>query len=379
MSGRLFFGFSWLWLLLAITGCQHGRPHFYPLGIYGVPSTNDLAVLRETGFNLVSGPAEKSFLDAAQANGMKVLAAPHTSAGPQFSTPAAREAVKQFDGHPALWAWSLIDEPDLNRIPPEDVRRAQRFMKSLPARRPTALVLFKGSEALHYANIADITMIDRYPVPWLPLANFGQNVRQTRLALGRSKPMIAVIQAFDWTCYPELMGPETGLRPPHYEELRCMAYGALAQQATGLFFYAYDDGRWKLHEHPEVWQAVQRVVKEIRQRQPLFLAEHCWWPYDHHFQDWIHRFNAALESSITPCLLRVSKGAGEIPAGDYILAVNTTDQTHVYSLNSPVLPDGGLPVLEEGRQVQVDKHGLTDTFAPYAVHVYGPFTAAKKF
>jgi hypothetical protein len=252
-------------------------------------------------------------------------------------------------------------------------------MKSLPARRPTALVLFKGSEALHYANIADITMIDRYPVPWLPLANFGQNVRQTRLALGRSKPMIAVIQAFDWTCYPELMGPETGLRPPHYEELRCMAYGALAQQATGLFFYAYDDGRWKLHEHPEVWQAVQRVVKEIRQRQPLFLAEHCWWPYDHHFQDWIHRFNAALESSITPCLLHVSKGAGEIPAGDYILAVNTTDQTHVYSLNSPVLPDGGLPVLEEGRQVQVDKHGLTDTFAPYAVHVYGPFTAAKKF
>jgi hypothetical protein len=171
------------------------------------------------------------------------------------------------------------------------------------------------------------------------------------------------------------MGPEAGLRPPSYEELRCMAYGALAQQATGVFFYAYDDGRWKLREHPAVWQAVQRIVKEMQQRQPLFQAQHRWWPYDHHFQDWAHRFNGALESSITPALLHVAQGTREIPAGDYILAVNTTDQTHVYSLNSPVLPDGNLPVLGEAREVQVDKHGFTDIFAPYAVHVYGPFHA----
>ena len=275
MSGRLCFGFSWLWVLLAIAGCRHARPPVYPLGIYGVPSTNDLTVLREAGFNLVAGSADQSFLDAAEANGLQVLAAPHTSAGPQFSTQAARAAVKRFDEHPALWAWYLIDEPDLNRVPPGEVWRAHRFLKSLPARRPTALVLFKGSEALDFANIADITMIDRYPVPWLPLANFGQNVRQTRLALGRGKPMMAVIQAFDWSYFPELMGPETGLRPPSYEEMRCMAYGALAQQASGLFFYAFDDGRWKLREHPEVWQAVQRIVREIRQ-QPALVSGRAW-------------------------------------------------------------------------------------------------------
>ena len=45
---------------------------------------------------------------------------------------------------------------------------------------PTALVLFQGYEALDYGNISDILLIDRYPVPWLPLANFGQHVQMAR-------------------------------------------------------------------------------------------------------------------------------------------------------------------------------------------------------
>ena len=94
---------------------------FYPLGIYAVNSTNDYAMVRASGFNLITGPAEQSLLDAADAAGLKVLASPGTSAGPGFNLEAAARTVKAFDAHPALWAWYLVDEPDLQEIPPETV------------------------------------------------------------------------------------------------------------------------------------------------------------------------------------------------------------------------------------------------------------------
>ena len=108
----------------------------------------------------------------------------------------------------------LVDEPDLNAVAPEDVQRAHRYLKLLGARKPTALVLSQRGETLDYGNIADITMVDPYPVPWLPLANFPQHVRLARLALGKKKPLIAVIQAFDWSSYRTLLPDQTGLRAP---------------------------------------------------------------------------------------------------------------------------------------------------------------------
>ena len=366
--------------LLVGSGCQHGSPHFYPIGVYGVRSTNDLALLKQTGFNVVAGPARADFLQAARAQGLRVLASPGTSAGSSFNAAAARATVGQFDRDSALWAWYLIDEPDLNRVSPDEVRKAQAFIKSLRPHKPTALVLYQGSSALHYANIADITMIDRYPIPWLPLANFGQHVRMTRLALGPKKPLIAVVQAFNWRYYPELLQTDRELREPTYEEIRAMAYSALAQRADGLFFYAYDDGKWRIRDHPSTWEAVQKVVGEIHGRLPLFAAEHVWWPYQHEYAELSSRFNEALESSISPALLRVTQPNAAIPPGDYILTVNTTAKSHHYgvSLPQPVGPAETVPVLGENRAVAVEEGWIEDQFEPYQVHVYGPLPPGKK-
>ncbi|MBI5385251.1 MAG: hypothetical protein HZA90_11270 [Verrucomicrobia bacterium] len=357
---------------------------FYPLGLYGVNATNDLPIVKAAGFNLVTGPAERRYLDAAAAHGLKVLTPPDTAAGPEFDPARAQEAIRRFDRHPALWAWYLIDEPDFNQVPPEQVRQAQRFVKSLRPSKPTALVLFQGAQSRYYANLADITMIDRYPVPWLPLANFGQHVQMTRLALPARKPLVAVIQAFDWSSCPELLPGEANFRPPAFEEMRCMTYEALARGANGLFYFAYDSGAWKIREHPETWAALKRVVAEINDRRPLFQAEPRWWPKLHRFADSKRRFNAALESSVTSCLLRVRRGNGVVPAGDYVLAVNNTDQTHTYSFTLPPTPGvvgkavstsqavSRIGVLGEDREVPVQGGWVTDDFGPYAVRVFGP-------
>lgn len=359
-------------LALLLTGCANHTLRFYPIGIYGVPTTNELATVRKAGFNVVAGPPQKDYLDAARKLGMKVMASPGTAAGTGFNSAIARSKVSALDSHPALWAWYLVDEPDLHRVDPVLVENANRFLKNLPARKPTILVIYQGYTALDYANITDILMIDRYPIPWLPLANVAQHVQMTRLAIGKKKPLIAVIQAFDWSAYPQQLPGEKNLRAPSYEELRGMVYSALSKRANGLFFYAFEGGDWKIRDHPQVWEDTQQVVKEVRKRLPLFEAEHLWWPHHARFQDPSIRFNEALESSIAVSLLRVKQGNETIPAGDYILGVNTTDKHHVYSFTVPHIKIGVAEVLGENRLIPILHNWIKDEFDPYAVHVYGP-------
>jgi hypothetical protein len=365
-------------ILILNAGCQSQRSSFYPIGIYAVSRTNDLPIVRDAGFNLVVGTASEPYLEASSRLGLRVLASPGTSAGKDFSQSAAKETIAKFDNHPAVWAWYVSDEPDFNQVPPHEVVNAHRSVKRSNARKPTALVLYQGSSALHYANIADILMIDRYPIPWLPLANFPQHVRMARLALGPRKPLMAVIQVHDWSYYRDLLPDETNLRPPSYEELRAMTYCALAQRANGLFYYCFDDDRWKVTEHDGSWQALKQVIAEVKARLPLFEAEHLWWPNLQRFKNTATQYNAALESSVTPAFLRVANGNRTIPAGLYMLTVNNTDKKHDYSFYLPGAAITAIPVVAENRVVLTADGWINDQFEPYAIHVYGPLPATVK-
>jgi len=355
-------------------GCvssHSGKPPF-PIGIYGAHTPEDLAELRDAGFNFVVGPAETGFLDAAGRIGLKVLAAP----APGTNAPSAIQInsnLARFDRHFALAAWCVSDEPDLNLISPMETRRQTQRFRRAGARKPTALSLSQGYQALHYANLTDILMLNRYPVPWLPLANFGQHVEMARLAMGPERPLYAVIQAFDWSFYRESLSVETPLRPPSFEELRCMTYEALARGANGVFYYEFD-GRWKMRQHPATWDALKRVVAEVNDRRPLFEAEELWWAREHDFRDKRDRFNAALQSSVSSRLLHVPRGNATITPGDYILAVNNTPRELTYGCTVPGgSAEDAIPVLGEGRNVEPHNKWVWDGFGPYAVHVYGPF------
>jgi hypothetical protein len=284
------------------------------------------------------------------------------------------DTVRQFDAHPALWAWYLVDEPDLNQISPEQVRARAAAVKAYSPVKPTALVLCDGHSARDYGTFADITMLDRYPVPWLPLANFGQHVTLARAAVPPDRPLIAIIQAFDWNADRQNLPEEknTPLRPPTYAELRCMTYEALARGANGLFYFAFDMGGWKQLDHPETWVPLQRVVAEVNARQPLFRAEHVWWPVQAVFADPLKRFNAALESSVTLRLLRIDDGDADWPTGDYILAVNNTGLPQRCSFTLPPGKTAPVAAIGEDRQLAAPQGWLTDVFAPFGLHVYGP-------
>lgn len=364
-------------LALGTAGCRVARPAAYPIGLYSVGSVTNLAEIADAGFSLVAGPARRGFLDAAKANGIGVIASPGSSAGEHFNAAKVRSTVVKLDGHPALWSWYLIDEPDMHSVSPEKVKAAHRFVKRLGATKPTSLVLYQGDSAKWYGDIADITMVDRYPVPWLPLANFSQHIHKTRLATNAERPLIAVIQSFDWTAHQSMLPGEENLRPPTERELRSMTYSSLARGANGIFYYSYADMRLKERKYPELWKSLKRVVGEVRRREALFAAEHVWWPKAHHFDNQDTRFNAALEASVQSVLLQVKRGDGLLPPGHYILAVNTTSLPHTYRFRLPWETTGQVPVLEEGRHATTDGSWVVDRYAPFAVHVYGPLPAGK--
>jgi hypothetical protein len=354
-----------------LTGCHSPAPGFFPLGIYAAGSTNSLQEIRSAGFNLVTGPASREFLQAAERHQLHVLAAIPAIPGRSFSSSQIKSTVRRHDSNPNLWAWYVVDEPDLNGISPADVAQANRAVKRF-GRKPTALVLYSGSEALHYAPIPDIMMIDRYPVPWLPLANFSQHVRLARFAAGPKKPLIAVIQAFDWNYHPELLGNRPNLRVPTYEEIRCMTYSALAEGANGLFYYAYDDGKWRMSDHPETWDALRKVAGEVNQRLPLFTARHPWSGVYVTYSDWVSGWNESLNSAVTTALLEVNAGNSTVKKGRYVLSVNTTGRTLKFQVHLPITP-GSIEVFEEDRNLMLSDGVFSDEIGPYAVHIYGPF------
>lgn len=66
-----------------------------------------------------------------------------------------------------------------------------------------------------------------------------------------------------------------------------------------------------------------------------------------------------------------------MPVGDYLLCVNTTPIAQLFSFGVPAKGLEQMPVLGEARYVPVDSDWAMDDFAPYAVHIYGPFHATE--
>lgn len=368
-------------ITFAAAGCRQvpknsSSPDFYPLGIYGVKS-NDFGAVRAAGFNVVFGAPSLDVLETATRQGLRVVASPPALGKGDAASAANAVVARTADRHPGLWAWYLADEPELNRVSPAVLRERRAALRAAGANKPTAVVFYHASDAHHYAAESDIVMVDRYPVPWEPLAVAGAQWRLGRLTAGPAKPFIAVLQAFDWSAHKDLLPGEGNLRPPNRGELRCMVYQALAQGADGLFFYAFESGSWKLREHPATWQALQEVIGEVNDRRGLFKGERLWVPRAFNLGSGPERRNATLDASIAPVLLRVTVPSRTVPVGDYLLCVNTTPMPQFMGFGIPAKGLEQLPVLGEGRYVPVESDWAADDFAPYAVHIYGPFHATE--
>ena len=357
---------------LGLVNSVANESEFYPIGAYGVGSVEDLRFAKRIGLNTVRCGARKGLLDAAKDLGMKVLATPGTSAGEEFSREKAVRTVIEFDDHEALWSWYLVDEPSLNRVSPRHVREAYEWMKYSGAKKPISIVMYRSGRGDRYADFADMLLVDRYPIPWMPVANFVKHMNNGRLIVGDEKPLIPIIQTFNWENAGAVLDLDIPLRAPRYDELRCMTYCSLLKGADGLFFYSLEQGDWAIRDDPGQLASLRAVLEEVNERLPLFKGTHKWWPQYQRFGGPDNRFNEALDGTIASALIHVDEGNATVARGSYIVAANTTKKSIPYSTT---LPDGSaetIPVLGEDRSVHIEEGWLEDDFAPYSVRVYGP-------
>lgn len=256
-----------LLLLGASAGCAPDREaaaRRFPIGIYSVEDPGHLARLREDGFDTF-------FPDAHTREDLRGLAKEAKRLGMRMVLSPRRDAPSDQTHAWPVAAWYLQDEPDVNGVSVSELEKISDKTRAWDPSRPQTFVVGQGGAAKPYAHIADILMLDWYPVPHLPLDSVADHLDLALSYMPKGKPLWMVLQAFDWRDEPQKdpKKPRVGRFPDH-AEIRFMSYASVLHGAGGLFYFRLrrPSGR-TLFEYPEMWRAVSRVTREFKSLQPI--------------------------------------------------------------------------------------------------------------
>ena len=345
---------------------------FFPIGIYWV-FKDGIAELADYGFNLVfpypweidpvykeylnygMGVAYQEYLDEAEVYGVKTCffldeaerQIPIDIENYTIGYPDLFSMISPYLEHPAFLTYYLMDEPE-NHIPepwaePAYLQTLNDQLKAFDIHHPTMLINYAPNVFSLYSRIADILLLDLYPIPDFPIAVIGEYADAASGYTLGERPIWVTIQAFGNTVNHS--------RPPTPEELRCMTYLALVHGARGISFFRYSlpedrgDGPDDIHS-VEMWNELTTISGELKDLSPVLLSTDT----------------RALETEAVEARLFDSNGKL------YIIAVNTSalqvEETFLFGGNESI------PVLNEGRSITPDNESFTDTFDTHAVHVY---------
>ncbi|MDI9582617.1 MAG: hypothetical protein QM473_00145 [Acidobacteriota bacterium] len=293
-------------------GCNMPRPGTsltvdgdLPVGLYTVRPTSGremtldqiLAELAGAGFNFVHNSdfedwpehaanyaqinideTARKYLDSAQANGLKVLMGFDRMMVVRGDLDGLRRRARALSGHPALWGWYLIDEPNLYGATPEAVSHAYATVREAAPERPVTACLCTPHTFADYAPGLDVIITDVYPVSTHSLFALAPHLERALKVTGGRKPVWAAIQVHNNDLHQVRWGGLDGIltepRRPTTDEVRCMTYLAIAHGASGIFFYAYDAWVYgQLHEDETLYRGVQSLARELRDRSPFLVAD----------------------------------------------------------------------------------------------------------
>ena len=243
----------------------------FPLCMYGVDKPEYVKTLKKAGFTcLQTYKSDPEILTPlakqAQKYGLQVVFYPNKIIGSSYE--------EQARTWPVL-AWYLVDEPDVHRWSRERVIEADRQANNAFPNHQTTLVIGQGKTAVSFYDLADVLMVDWYPVPHLALSSLGDNVRwakegQKTYGAGQ-RPLWAVVQSFDWKEYKQYRPDNERIgRFPTQDEIRFMVYDAVLNGADGIFYFIFSSNEQPLPlVKPEWWARVKNVNKEFSRLLPV--------------------------------------------------------------------------------------------------------------
>ena len=332
-----------------------GQP-FFPFGFALYPryeggsfGAETLQAIAASGFNTLHAPIRDNYhdlMDDALRLNIHLLAEiyPYELEDSEISRIIA--AVKD---HPALLAYAIADDvDDGNYYTPERVTWVNQLVKQVDRQHPTYISGYRPDRIADFMASADIVAMQSYPIgkSKADLASIGHvnfALSQTQHAAQPFKRSImANLQSFAW--------PDR--RSPTPDEVRNMTYQALVNNVRGIIYYTYDDGFWRLEQHPALLQAVQGLAPEINHLAP-----------------------ALLNGVYTP----IESGNPHILAAQwlydqsrYVIVVNTAQQATQTSLSLPAPSRAQAEPIFPGRPagMRLSNNQLSGRLEPLAVHVY---------
>jgi hypothetical protein len=249
-----------------------GQP-FFPVGFYHVSwhntPTEQLQHLREiaaAGFNVVHASAidlqsYETFLQEANRLGVSVISEHHVD-------PVS--FVQRFKAEPAILAWNLADDVDNGRWSPDRVLTLHQQIQSTDPNHPTYISGY-SKDLQQFVQCANVIGRQSYPIRQHTTAElsstFSDMAEISSAFAGRPQHMLfANLQVFPWSAAPGQKGDV-----PTVPEVRNMTYQALLGGAKGILYYTYSDEAWYLPEHPELWNGLKTIGRELKSLSPWFL------------------------------------------------------------------------------------------------------------
>lgn len=210
------------------------RDYHYSVGMpYGINVAQISMSSTYVGDKLVEYVREQ--LDKAQAAGVKCLVCLYNHgfpAGNPQNIENTRTVVEALKDHPAVFAWSIMDEPfTANVNPHEDLFDGYVLVRSIDDKHP---VVVNEATDVHQRDASlycDMLSIDPYPSNHDKPEIFpATRVKMALEAVEYDKPILCVLQAIYYGDYF-----------PNHDEMRNMLYQAIAAGASAVGLFKFDD------------------------------------------------------------------------------------------------------------------------------------------
>jgi len=248
-----------------------GKP-FFPIGVYVHPRDEEVKYLNRlkgSPFNcVIESRPQKKMLDLFHSAGLMVL--PKAPWKPED----ACSVMSSLRNHPALLAWYVIDETPAERA--EEEIALQKIRREADPDHPTFAVLDYPRNADAFMGAFDVLASDPYPIGYRrqPISIAADYPVECRKKTYGIRPLWQVPQSFAWDwCHKR--GHPAEDRYPTYEELRSMAWQAVAGGANGLLWYSAhhifkSSPPDKLEEN---WSNLVKVADEVKAHVNVLLSD----------------------------------------------------------------------------------------------------------
>lgn len=360
----------------------NGKSQF-PLGLYSAgrfPEMGEAGFSFNHSYQIVTGDAEdpinptdirlKDLLDRSAEAGLRMLVELPRKAVEQGKWEQVRRRIETFRNHPGLGFWGSEERVARGEGPLKHIEGAYRIVKEMDPNHPFVLGdtydvitnVEKDRSRFFPESMMDIGIWWFYPIPMEPIpdtAAQGQDADvtftpPTWLAnYAGEKPLWIAVQ-----CYKK---PRIDGRYPTRAEYRQMCYMPIVHGAKGVAFYTgsgqpdYYKKPSGILNNPEEgdWEYIKQLIREMRDLNPVLTAP---------------TVDSLIDKSPADAL--VDFIVKDVDGKFVMIAVNRANKRVRISLAGPGVTGTKVEVHNENRTLPVSDNSFTDTFEPYAVHVY---------